>query len=194
MLTKSTACSMPGEGMGIERNLHMTRISLWISVFIGTMIILFSGVSQAADVKIGMIDTQKIMREAKAAKKARDVLMKDLEAKRAKYKAEEDEARKLEEELKKGGQSMAPAARQEKADKLEKEIKELGRLKSDLEEDFRKKDAELTRKLLKEIYDIVKEYRKKEKFTVILERRYVVTADDAIDITDKIIKLYDAVK
>lgn len=165
--------------------------------FISLIILLLAGsggVSSAADVKIGLIDTQKIMRESKAAKKARDVLAKDLEAKRAKFKAEEDQARKLDEELKKEGQSMTSAARQEKAEKLEKEIKELGRLKSDLEEDFRRKDAELARKVLGEIGNVVKEFRKKEKYTVILEKRYVVDADEAIDITDKIIKLYDAVK
>ncbi|MEW6666383.1 MAG: OmpH family outer membrane protein [Thermodesulfobacteriota bacterium] len=148
----------------------------------------------AAEVKIGMIDTQKIMRESKAAKKAREILMKELEGKRAKYKAEEDEARRLEEEIKREGASMSPAARQEKAEKLEKELKELGRLKSDIEEELRKKDAELTRKLLQEIYQIVKELTKKEKYSVILEKRYVVTADEAIDITDKVIRLYDAVK
>lgn len=148
----------------------------------------------AQSVKIGMIDTQKIMRESKAAKKARDILMKELEAKRAKYKSEEDQARKLEEELKRDAQGMPPETRKEKAEKLEREIKELGRLKSDLEEELRKKDAELTQKLLKDIYDIVKELSKKEKYTVILEKRYVVTADDAIDITDKVIQRYDAAK
>lgn len=148
----------------------------------------------AQSVRIGLIDTQKIMRESKAAKKAKELLMKDLEAKRAQYKGEEDQARKLEEELKKGAPSMTPAARQEKAEKLEKEIKELGRLKSDLEGDFRKKDAELARKILGEISEIVNELLKKEKFTVILEKRYVVAADDGIEITDKVIRLYDAVK
>lgn len=148
----------------------------------------------AQSVKIGMIDTQKIMRESKAAKKARDILVKELEAKRAKYKSEEDEARKLEEEIKRDAPGMSPETRKEKAEKLEKEIKELGRLKSDLEEELRKKDADLTQKLLKDIYDIVKDISKKEKYTVILEKRYVVTADDAIDITDKVIQRYDAAK
>lgn len=148
----------------------------------------------AQTIKVGMIDTQKIMRESNAAKKARDILMNDLEAKRAQFKAEEEQTRKLEEELKRDGQSMTPAARQEKAQNLEKEIRELGRLKSDLEEDFRKKDAELARKIVTDIIGIAKEFQKKEKFTVILEKRYVVAADEAIEVTDKVLRLYDAVK
>lgn len=170
----------------------MTKFLWFTSVFFVLLLAVSGGVSTAADAKIGLIDTQKIMRESNAAKKARDILSKDLEAKRAQYKGEEDQARKLEEELKRDSQNMTPAARQEKAEKLEKEIKELGRLKSDLEEDFRRKDAELARKIIGEIGEIVKEFTKKEKYTVILEKRYIVAADDAIDITDKIIRLYDA--
>lgn len=172
----------------------MIKLFSRIIVLFAATMLACAGSAVAADAKIGVIDTQKILHESKAAKKAREILMKDLEAKRSKYKAEEDQARKIEEELKRGGESLGPAERKEKAEKLEKEIKELGRLKSDLEEELRKKDAELGRKLIKEIYDIVQELRKREKFTVILEKRYVVAADDAIDITDKIIKLYDAVK
>ena len=153
---------------------------------------LAQGTSIAADVKIGVIDTQKIMRDSKGAKKARDILMKDLEAKRAQFKSEEDQARKLEEELKRDGQAMEAKARQEKAEKLEKELKELSRLKSDLEEDFRKKEADLTRKIFADISGIVKDFQKKEKFTVILEKRLVVAAEDSIDVTDKVIGLYDA--
>ena len=104
------------------------------------------------------------------------------------------EPTKLEEEIKREGQGMPPETRKEKAEKLEKEIKELGRLKSDLEEELRKRDAELTQNLLRGIYAVVKDFSKKEKYTVILDKRSVVTADEAVDITDKIIQRYDAAK
>ncbi|RJR44988.1 MAG: OmpH family outer membrane protein [Desulfobacteraceae bacterium] len=177
-----------------QRREYVKRNTLLVGMVAGLLLMLYAGSVFAQSVKIGLIDTQKIMRESSAAKKARDILMKDLETKRAQYKAEEDQARRLEEELKNEAQTMTPAARQEKAAKLEKEIKELGRLKSDLEEDFRKKDAELARQILGELSGIVNEYLKKEKLTVVLEKRFVVAADDAIEITDKIIRLYDAKK
>ncbi len=166
--------------------------------FVGLLVLLLmiacGGVSGAAEVRIALVDTQKIMRESKAAKKARDILMKDLDAMRSQYKTEENQARNLEEEIKREGPNMAPEVRQEKTEKLEREVKELGRLKSDLEEDFRKKVAELERRILAEVLKVAKEDLRKEKFTVILEKRYVVAADDAVDITEKIIRLYDSVK
>jgi outer membrane protein len=172
----------------------MKRLAIPGALVLGTMLLLASGMACAAGLKIGIIDTQKIMRESRAAKSARAILVKDVEAKRGVLKAKEDEVRALQEELKKQGQDMSLSARKEKGEDFEREIRELKRLKSDLEEELKKKDREMARKLLLEIRDVVNEFLKKEKFTVILEKRSVVAADEAVDITDKIIRLYDAVK
>ncbi len=161
------------------------------ALLVGIMILLPLAAASAARIKIGLIDAQKIMRESRAAKKARAAFIKDVEAKRAVLRAKQEEVRALEEELKREGKKMSPSARKQKGEKLQKEIKELKRLGSDLEEELKRKDVELTQKLLREIVGIVKEFSKKEKYTVILEKKSVVAADEAIDITDKIIRLYD---
>ena len=160
----------------------------------GIMIMLYCGTALAKDVKIGVIDTQKIMRESKAAKKAGAAFLKDVEAKRAVYTSKEKEVQTLRSKLQKSSKKMSESARKQKGEKLQKEIKELKRLRTDLEEELKKKDVELGRKIRKEILGVVKAYMKKNDFTVILEKRSVVAADDAIDISDKIIKLYDATR
>ena len=172
----------------------MKRVYMLNALLAGIIIFMPLTCAFAAKVKIGVIDTQKIMRESRAAKRARAIFFKDLEAKRAVFRAKQEEARALEAELKREGKKMSPSASKEKADRLGREIKELRRLKSDLEEELKKKDRELTRKLIREIREIVKEFSKKEKYTVILEKKSVVVADEAIDITDKIIRLYDVLK
>ena len=172
----------------------MKKLYMLSALLIGIMIFLPANASFALKVKIGLIDTQKIMRESMAAKRARAEFLKDREAKRAILQDKQQKARKMEEELKKEARKMTPAARKEKAEKLTREVKELRRLRTDLEEELKKKDAELTRQLLKEIREVVEAYRKKQRITIILEKRSVVASDDNIDITDKIIKLYDTVK
>ncbi|NVL90022.1 MAG: OmpH family outer membrane protein [Desulfobacterales bacterium] len=172
----------------------MKRLFKLNALLVGIMILLPLSAASATEVKIGVIDTRKIMQESKAAKKARAGFLKDLEAKRTVLKKKQKKIQAMEEKLKKKGKKMSASDRQKKAEKLEKEIKELRRLKSDLEEELKKKDVELTRKLLREIGGIVKEFSQKEEYTVILERKSVVAADKAIDITDKIIRLYDTLK
>jgi len=166
--------------------------ALWLGVIMLMPISIET--AYAATVKIGLIDIQKIMRESKAAKNARDIFLKDRESKRALLMEKQEKAQVLQEELKKSGGDMSVSDRKQKTDELEREVKELKRLRSDLEEELKKKDEGLALKLLKEIREVVQEFLKKEKYTVILEKKSVAAADDAIDITEQIIKLYDSQK
>ena len=172
----------------------MKRFFILALILLGIMPMLPSTVVRAADVKIGVVDIQRIMKESRAAKNARAVLLKDVEQKRKMFNDKQNEVQAMEEELKTKGKDMTPQARKEKTDNLADEIKELKRLKSDMEEELKKKERELTQRLLMEIRTIVVEYLKKEKYTIILEKRSVVASDEAVDITDKILKLYDVVK
>jgi len=147
-----------------------------------------------APVKIGIIDVQKILRESRAAGKARAEFMKDMEAKRAQLAAREKEIQALDEELKNPKARLSEEVRKEKAEKLARDGKEFRRLDADMGEDLKKKDVELTRKILEEVRRIVQAFSKSEKYTLILEKGAVVTADDAIDVTPRILKLYDAGK
>ncbi len=153
-----------------------------------------SDCTQAADVKIGVIDTQEVLKESKAAKKARTLLMDELNEKRSVFSRKQDEVRLLEEEIKIKGDGMTESQRREKNDQLGREVKNLQRLKTDLEEELNKKNVDLTRKILQEVGDVVKEFMKKEKYSLILEKKIVVISDEAIDITEKIIRLYDSKK
>ena len=153
-----------------------------------------SDCTQAADVKIGIIDTQEVLKESKAAKKARTLLMDELNEKRSVFGRKQDEVRLLEEEIKIKGDGMTESQRREKNDQLGREVKNLQRLKTDLEEELNKKNVDLTQKILQEVSDVIKEFMKKEKYTLILEKKSVVSSDEAIDITEKILRLYDAKK
>ncbi|MDO8721327.1 MAG: OmpH family outer membrane protein [Syntrophales bacterium] len=173
----------------------MKKMAVWGAAFMGLMMMVLPVMAAAAPkdagIKLGVIDTAKLMRESKAAKKAQAIFLKDLEAKRGILAAKEKEVRQLEEGLKKPETKLSDEARREKTDRLAKEVKELKRLGSDTEEELKKKDAGLTQILIGEIREIVKAFSKKENYTLILERSAVVAADDAIDITDKIILIYD---
>jgi outer membrane protein len=145
----------------------------------------------AGVLKIGVIDMQRIMRDSKAVKKVRDAFQQDVQAKRATLTAKEKEVKLLDEELKGSAPKLSPEALKEKSEKLAREGKELARFRDDLTEELKKSNNELTRKVIGEIVGIAKSLSRKEHYAVILEKNAVVTSDEAIDLTDKIIKFYD---
>ena len=133
-------------------------------------------------------------RQAKSEKiaKLRAELGKTLEAKQQEFLEKQNSAKALEDELNKNGSSMTSEVYREKTDTLRRETRDLKRMQEEAEAEMKAKDAEITRKFLRQIKDVTVEYLEKEKLTVILEKNSVVAFDDAIDITDQIMKLYDS--
>jgi len=59
---------------------------------------------------------------------------------------------------------------------------------------LKKKDAELTQKILADIQQILQKFAASEKYSILLEKRAALVTDEGLDVTDKIIKIYDAQK
>ncbi len=166
----------------------------WGLSFVILCVMLLGGFSLADSAKIGVVDTQKVLQESKAAKEARASLLADIKAKRALFQKKQEEALRLQKELSRQGKDASPDDLREKREELAQEVKSLKRLKVDLEEELRRKNMELTNKILQDIREVIKDFRKTKKYTVILDKKAVITSDDAIDITEQIIKLYDKKK
>jgi outer membrane protein len=169
----------------------MKRILLTLSI-ISLMGFVFITSAYAADIKIGVIDTQRIVAESKAGIATRTLFSKEVQENNSRLQTKQKEVQALQEELNTKGKGMDAVALAEKQEKYSKAYKELTRMKNDMTQDLEARDNELTQKLLKAIGDIVVQYSQNEKYTLILEKGSLVSYDNAVDITDKIIQLYDA--
>jgi len=171
----------------------MKRIIV-IAIVLLVPLTIFTHIAVAASTKIGIIDMQRLMKESKAAQDLRGVFLMDLENKRTVLQSKESEVLKMRDALRRDAKKKSAEEIKADQDRLQREVKALRRLKADLQEELKKKDVELTRKLVKEIRQIVESYKKKKRFTVILQKKSVVAFDEAIDITSDIIKEFDRKK
>jgi outer membrane protein len=169
----------------------MKRILLTLSI-ISLMGFVFITSAYAADIKIGVIDTQRIVAESKAGIATRTLFSKEVQENNNRLQTKQKEVQALQEELNTKGKGMDAVALAEKQEKYSKAYKELTRMKNDMTQDLEARDNELTQKLFKAVVDIVVQYSQNEKYTLILEKGSLVSYDNAVDITDKIIQLYDA--
>ena len=146
----------------------------------------------AADMKIGIIDLNKIMQESEAAKEAKGMLLMDVEAKREVLKEKETEARKMEEELKAKGSVLSEEAKEKKREEFLESVKELRSLRDGMEEELKKKEARLLNEIGNEVKDIAEKIQKKRDLDIVIEKSAVVIQGDGVDITDEVIEKYDA--
>ncbi|HEX8948193.1 MAG TPA: OmpH family outer membrane protein [Dissulfurispiraceae bacterium] len=144
--------------------------------------------AQAGDLKIGVFDIQRLMAESKTIEGYRQKLGKEIEAKRKVFAGKQEEVKQLEEKLKKAED------KRQLEEKFSYELRELKRLKEDIDLDIQRMDRELTQTALKDIGGIIRDLAKKDGYTIIFEKSAAGIANyaESVDITKKIISLYDA--
>jgi outer membrane protein len=148
----------------------------------------------ADEVKIGYVDLQRALNDSNAGKRARDEFKVQVDKAQASLKKQKDELDALREQLEKKSLVMKDEERRNMEKELARKGRDFERAYKDSQGDLQAKDNELTAGILRDLQKVIKEYGDKQGYTLILENSsnaVLYGAKDA-DLTDQIIKIYDA--
>lgn len=149
-----------------------------------------------AEVKIGIVDLQRALNESASGKRAKEQFKVEFDRMQNSLKGEKDRLDRLKEELDKQSVVLKDEERKNKADEFERKRRDLRRKLEDSDAELRKKDSELTGDILKELAVVIQEIGQRDGYTVILENSSssVLYGAKSIDVTDEVIRTYDARK
>jgi outer membrane protein len=143
-------------------------------------------------IKVGFIDIQKAIVESQAGKKAKENFQTHVKKAEADLIKEKQEIERLKSDYDK----KTPLLKDEERRSLEKEMERryvvYQRNMQDSQNELRQRESEMTNVILRDLEKVVVEVGKKENFTLILERSQVLYSDQGIDITAKVIELYNS--
>lgn len=164
-------------------------------VFLGSLFLLtvhFQAVG-AENVKIAVVNMKEFQQKSKAFKKIGASLKEKLDTLQKKLDTEKEELLKLEEELKKQSIMLSLDAKEDKQMEVEKKRRYYKYLADEFRFELKAAEEEANKKFTLEVGKIVEEIGKKRGYTMIFQKNSpgLVYINDAIDITDEIIKLYD---
>lgn len=157
----------------------------------------FTSPAFTAELKVGSIDSQRVLNESK---KAIDISKSVEEFAKGKEKLLENDKKELEkmdEEYQKQISILSPEARKQKEEQIKKKFEDFQKKRAALSDEVRKKNAEVSKSFGEKIEGIVKALGKKEGFTLIVEKRGLMYSPDdfyPLDLTDRIIKEIDSQK
>ncbi len=154
---------------------------------------LLIGPAAAASLKIGVVDVKEFQEKSVGFQEIREQLKSKFDALQKKLEEEKEALMKLEEDFRKQSMMLSLGARDDKRNELEKKRRYYKYLYEDLSEQMKDAERDATRRVLKELEDVVNKIAEEEGFTLILERNSpgMVYVDDAINITDRVIQAYD---
>ena len=171
----------------------MKRIFL---LFICVGLLLSSPVTYAAEAKIVYINIKRVFTESKRGQKEKEAFTAKVNAKKKEVEKKQEEFMVFKEDLEKKALMLSDQARREKEKEYQEKAKELEWLVKDSNEELRKLEQEMLDKLMKILQKVVENMGKKENYTLILEENAssILYAPKEMDITDQVIKAFDAAK
>jgi outer membrane protein len=142
--------------------------SFYLMAVIIPLFFVWSTSSFAVD-KIGFINLQEIMQNSNAGKKAAEDFKKFYEKETLEIKSSEKELKKMKDELEKQSSIMTKSSQKEKETIYQKKLRDYQLLVNDTNEELKKRDQEMTQKLMPGIMKIVRTIAEKEKFILVID-------------------------
>lgn len=158
---------------------------MWKAALAATVLAMSAGLAQAQELKIGYVNSERVLREAAPAKAAQAKLEaefsrreKDLAELAARLKA-------ASERLEKEAPTLAESERQRRQRELVEQDREFQRRRREFQEDLNQRKNEELAAVLERANRVIKQIFEQEKYDLILQE--VVLAGPRVDITKKVI-------
>ena len=160
-------------------------VSVLLMVFVGLCVIgRVSSVFGQDAKKFGYVNLQRVVDEYNKAKDS----FKSLQTKEESAKGQRDgmvaEIKKMRDEM----ELMSDAGKQQQQSKIDEKVKGLQGYDEQKRNELRKEFNDASKSIITDIDKAVQKYGKENNFEIILDSRAIVYGDDALNITEDIIK------
>jgi outer membrane protein len=145
--------------------------------------------SEAADMKVGIIDFQEVVEKSQPGQKIEANLKKEGERMEAELTKDKDELTALKEKLEREAMVMSREAREEKEIEFRVKARNLQEKEKQYRNEFMGNQRQEVDKLRTVVLEIAQELGKKEGFTLVLSKVGVLYHDTSVDLTDKVVQL-----
>ena len=160
----------------------LTRVLFCICLTFGLVVN-----AQAQDIKIGFVNSARVLKEAPQAETARLKLEAEFAPRDKEILAMQKEMKKLEDELLKDAAVMSEAVKKQKERLLISQKRDIKRAQEEFNEDLNLRRNDELNALQQKVFEAITSLAKEERFDVILGDS-VMFASDRVDITENVIE------
>lgn len=156
-------------------------------LFCGVFVCCLGLFTEAADLKVGVVDSDRILRDSGPAQRAARKLDKEFEGRRAVLHRLTTQGKNLEGQLDRG--NLSDAERRSRERELVKLTQEFERLQRELNEDLNVRRNEEMGAIRDRAKVAIRQVAENERFDLVLQDQDIVYRHPKLDITDKVIRL-----
>ena len=149
-------------------------------------------ITAQADVRLAFVDVQRALNECRAGKAAKTQFRGRIERLQAQLEGEQGEVEQLKRELEQKGSLMQSDQRQNLEEDYEKKLRHFQDDYKNSRDELQEKDSQVTGAIVRDLATVVREIGAKNGYTMVMEKGTLLWAIPATDITDQVIRAYDA--
>jgi len=169
------------------------RQRLFFGALMGAMLALMSAATPArAEMKFAFVDVQRALNECDAGKKAKAEFQGRVTSLEGRLQRQQNEVQALKDEIEKKGMLMTENERQSKQDAYVAKLKNFERDYKDSKDELQAKDNEMTAKIVHDLAQIIRSLGERDGYTMVMEKGSILWGAPGIDITDQVIRNYNA--
>lgn len=156
-------------------------------IFLITALMISMGSASAADLKVGIVNVQKILSKSPQVKTINEKIQKQFKARYEELETMRKKGAKLQEKMQRDGMTLTMAQKLE----ISREVQTLdGKFKlkqTFLQDDISIASKQEQAKLMRKIQKAIAEVAKKEKVDLVLKSEAIAYLGSSIDLSDKVI-------
>jgi outer membrane protein len=157
-----------------------------------TALFFFLGTCHAQEIKVGFVDLMKFAQQSKKAQEHQQKFMQMVEKERTALENKKKELVDIQDQLQKQGPMLKEETRNQKVKEFNIKKMELEMSEKDAQAKLQNEQREAQEVLRKDVGKVIGHIRNQKKLTLVFNADALLSADDALDITDDVVKLYDA--
>ncbi len=169
------------------------RLLCHVGIGVCTVLLMLTGAAQAEDVKLGVMNVQRVLVECAAGKAAKTRFDERMQELQATLKSEEDALLAMQNDIEKKSSAWSEDTKQEKMREFQRKRREAQEKAEDARFELKAMQDKELDPILQTLEKVVKDYGEANGYSLLIDSRSgVLHAAQGIDITDKIIVELDA--
>jgi len=148
--------------------------------------------SALAQLKFAVVDVQRAVMETEDGLRASATLKKFFDKRQQELDAKQNELQKQREEIEKQSKVLSQQAMQKRMEDWQKQMLELQTVFVEYNKELQKKQGELTQPIYGKIMALLRRLATQDGYDAILEKQAVPYMRNDLDLTDKIIQMYNS--
>jgi outer membrane protein len=153
---------------------------------------LFSLPAAAQSMRVGIVDTQRAVMETEDGLRMQATLKKLFDSRQRELDKKQEDLQKERDDIEKQRDVLSKSALAKRVDKWQREMVQLQTVFVEYNKELQKKQGELTQPIFQKAMGIIRRLATQEGFDIVVDKQAVPYARSDLDVTDRVITLYNS--